>query len=222
MNLFIDTESTGLANFKLSSTDSSQPHICQLAAILASKEGETKAELNLLIRPADWVISEEVTKIHGITQSDAEKYGVSLKGAMAMLWRLLENTEIVVGHNISFDFFLLRVAAHRCGLPELKDLPLTKFCTMEKSKSIVRIPPTEKMKAAGFKTFKSPTLQETYTHFFKEPFEKAHDAMADTRACMKIFYELQNNRGHLEHHLHSQTTSEHTRSAPLGKESGNS
>jgi DNA polymerase-3 subunit epsilon len=191
MHLFFDTETTALPNFKLSSTDPSQPHICQIAAILTDPLGKVQAELNLLIRPEGWMIPEETTAIHGITQAAAEKYGIHVKGAMSLFWRLLSCTEVLVAHNISFDIFLLRIAAHRCGLPDPKEMPFARFCTMQESKNILKLPPTEKMKATSFKnSYKSPTLQEVHEYFFNEKFMNAHDAMADVRACRDVYHKI--------------------------------
>ena len=36
--------------------------------------------------------------------------------------------------------------------------------------------------------FKNPKLQEAYEHFFGEQFDNAHSAMADTKACMKVYW----------------------------------
>lgn len=189
--LFLDTETTGLPNFKLSSNHESQPHICQIAAILVDKDRKTRAELNFLIKPQDWIITEETSKIHGIKHETAIEYGIHPKGAFSLLWRLFASTTILVAHNISFDLFLLRIAAHRIGLQDPKELPFEKFCTMSKSKDILKLPPTEKMRAAGLKMFKSPNLQETYKHFFGVEFDGSHDAMNDVRACRDVYFKLQ-------------------------------
>lgn len=51
MYLFFDTETTGLPNFKIPFNHESQPHICQLAAILTDQNGKIKSELNAIIKP---------------------------------------------------------------------------------------------------------------------------------------------------------------------------
>ncbi len=43
-----------------------------------------------------------------------------------------------------------------------------------------------------FLIYKWPKLQETYKFLFGEEFEGAHDAMADVRACARIYFELRN------------------------------
>lgn len=188
--IVLDTETTGLPNFRASSGDPDQPHICQIGAMLFDCGGRVKAELNLLVKPDGWVIPEEATAIHGISQEDAEQYGISLKGAMGLLWRLIAAADVMVAHNLSFDFFLLRIAAKRAALSEPKDWKIDKFCTMKAMVDVCKIPPTEKMLASGFTNYKSPNLQEAYKHFHGQEFEGAHDAMADVRACRDVYFKL--------------------------------
>lgn len=193
MKLFFDTETTDLPNFKLSSTDTSQPHIVQLAALLEDSEGVLRGEINLLIRPDGYDISDS-TKHHGITHETAEKYGVPVEVAVGLFLQMLDKSQLVVGHNVSMDFFMMRIAAHRCKLKDPKEYPIEKFDTMHESKNIVKLPPTEKMLRAGFKSFKSPNLQEAHKHFMGVEFEGAHDAMNDVKATRAVYYKILKDR----------------------------
>jgi hypothetical protein len=57
-------------------------------------------------------------------------------------------------------------------------------CTMKSATNIVCIP---KAKGSGFKW---PKLIETHLHAFNEGFEDAHTAMADVRACKRVYFWL--------------------------------
>ena len=139
----------------------------------------------------DGTIPEAASAIHGISQADAEKYGVTMKGALSVFARLMKMADTLIAHNLPFDLFLLEIEAHRTGMTDGKlDLPKSCFCTMTSSTHVLQLPPTQKMKAAGFTRYKSPNLQETYRHFFGCEFEGAHDAMADVRACRDVFFAL--------------------------------
>ena len=59
--LFFDTETTGLPNFKMHIDWEGQPHICQIGAILTTKEGRLLGEMNLMIRPDGWKIPEDAS-----------------------------------------------------------------------------------------------------------------------------------------------------------------
>lgn len=186
--LAFDTETTGLPDFRMPPEWGGQPHICQLGAILTDESGKVKAEANLLIKPEGWTIPEAATAIHGISQADAEKYGVTIKGALSVFARLMQMADTLVAHNLKFDVFLLEIECTR--LNRCLDLPKNGFCTMTSSTNVLQLPPTQRMRDAGFTKFKNPNLQEAYRHFFGRDFEGAHDAMADVRACRDVFFKL--------------------------------
>jgi DNA polymerase-3 subunit epsilon len=61
---------------------------------------------------------------------------------------------------------------------------------MTQSTPLVKLPPTFRMMAAGRFHPKSPTLSEFVRHFLGEEHSDAHDAIADVRACIRIFRHL--------------------------------
>ena len=81
-------------------------------------------------------------------------------------------------------------------------MPLKKpvFCTMEAACSVVNLPPTAKMLAAGIHRPKSPKLEECVKHFFNEDLQGAHDAMVDVAACRRVYLHLKSleDRGQIE------------------------
>lgn len=186
--LFFDTETTGLSDRNMPPSWEAQPHICQLGAILTDAQGKVKAEMNFLVRPVGWTIPKAASDIHGISQPDAEKYGLSIKGVLTVFARLASMAEVLVAHNLPFDLFMLEIECARTGLT--MDLPPTSACTMAESAPILQIPPTAAMLRSGRTNYKSPNLQEAYRHFFGRNFEGAHDAMADVRACKDVFFRL--------------------------------
>jgi DNA polymerase-3 subunit epsilon len=188
MYLFFDTETTGLADCKMPAEWEGQPRVCQLGAILTDDSGRVKAESNLLIKPDGWAIPAEASAIHGISQEDAENYGLPIKTALAIFSRLVSKSYAVVAHNTRFDLFLLEVECSR--LSANLNLPKQYHCTMEESRDILKLPPTKRMTDLGMTKFKNPSLQEAYRHFFGREFEGAHDAMADVRACKDVFFAL--------------------------------
>jgi DNA polymerase-3 subunit epsilon len=207
--LFVDTETTGLPDFRRPHSWTGQPRICQFGAILTDLNGATKAELNLIIRPDGWTIPAKLTEIHGISQADAEKYGVRAKDALNLFTTLCGAAELVVAHNIEFDRFMIyrEIAAQRVTGGQAADgrandgqtddddpetfIKFNDFCTMNAAIPILKLPPTDRMKAAGRTGFKWPSLRETYRHFFGRDFDgTAHDAMADVRACRDIYFAL--------------------------------
>lgn len=191
MYLFFDTETTGLPDYKMPAEWEGQPRICQLGAIVTDRDGRVKAEANLLIKPDGWTIPPAASAIHGISQSDAERYGLTIRGALSIFGRLMGMAEVLVAHNLKFDLFLLEIEAARTDLTRVAfDFPKGCYCTMTHASHVLQLPPTKRMQDCGFSKFKSPNLQEAHRHFFGRDFEGAHDAMADVRACREVFFAL--------------------------------
>lgn len=189
--LFFDTETTGLIDFKIDLMDASQPRIIQLGAILTDAQGNSIIELNAFIKPDGWTIDEngEAFKANGISQAKCEADGIPMPDALAIFNDMKKLCKTRVAHNISFDKQMLAREAGAYGI-EHDSTGIESFCTMQKAKPIMQLPPSEKMMASGRKDFKTPNLQEAHIHFIGKPFEGAHDAMADVRACRDIFFAM--------------------------------
>jgi len=193
MNLFYDTETTGLIEFKKRSHDPCQPHLVQLAALLMDDEGNEIQSLSVIIEPNGYEIPKEASDVHGITTEFAKKVGIPLEDAVRPFISMAKKADQLVAHNITFDNRVIKIAKLR--LPDVKfpEMTATNFCTMNKSKAIVNCPPTAKMIAAGFIGPKVPKLEECIKHFFDEELVGAHDALVDVRACARVYYHLKNN-----------------------------
>jgi DNA polymerase III subunit epsilon len=189
MLLFFDTETTGLPNYKRPIADAAQPHIVQLAAILTENDGRERASINLIVNPGV-AIPEIATKTHGITDEIAQRCGVPQKVAVLAFSKLMDRADTIIAHNTPFDLFIMRSAFARSGVAFPTGLPWR--CTMEASKKIVNLPPTDKQRAAGFTGPKLPRLEECIKHFFNEQLDGAHDAMVDVRACARVHFHLAN------------------------------
>jgi DNA polymerase III subunit epsilon len=195
--IFYDTETSGLPLFSEPSEDPRQPHIVQLAAQLVCLD--TRAvldQMNVIVKPDGWTIPKEVSDIHGITTERALAEGVSealvLEQFMAM-WQ----QRMRIAHNESFDARIIRIAQSRFGYDETQ-LALWKggkaLCTQRMATPIMKTPPTPKMRAAGFFKFKSANLQEAHQFFCGSKFDDAHSAMADVKACMAVYFGIEDRK----------------------------
>jgi len=188
-----DTETTGLPSFKDRSDDPRQPHLVQLATILCGDDGAEIEAQSVIVRPNGWVISPEVTAIHGISHERAIDEGIPEAEAVAMFVMAQARGAVRVAHNESFDRRIMRIAMARARfardfIEAVEGRQV--FCTCNEAKPIMNLPPTAKMRAAGFNGPKSPNLTECIKHFFSEDLSGAHDAMIDARACARIFWRL--------------------------------
>ncbi|PHR17861.1 MAG: DNA polymerase III subunit epsilon [Sphingopyxis sp.] len=192
INVF-DTETTGLPLFKLPSDDEGQPHLVDIAALLYDDVGNLVDSFEAIIRPAGWVISEEVSAIHGITHEMAMDLGIPEADALDGFMAIHERADLRVAHNCSFDDRIMRIALKRYRDSEAADAFKAgeKYCTCINSRDLVKCPPTEKMKRAGFTKYKNPTLAEAYKFFTGEDLQGAHRAHADAKGCALVYFAMQ-------------------------------
>lgn len=188
MILFWDTETTGFYDDRSPIDDPSQPHIVQLAAQLCEDDGAPVAGFCLIVDPGV-PIPERASAVHGITNERASQFGVTIDLALTAFSHLYQRSDLICAHNAKFDKGVTEVAiARHYG----RAMPLRKpvFCTMEAASPIIKLPPTERMRAAGFDKPKPPKLEECIRHFFNEELDGAHDAMVDVAACRRVFLHL--------------------------------
>lgn len=186
MKLFFDTETTGIADFRLPPEHPGHPRICQLGAILADDNRRVLAEINLLVRPEGWTIPADAAAIHGITTEMASACGLRVQTVVKLFMQLVQQADTIVAHNLDFDRLLVMSECARMGASLELDLMQKRagFCTMRASTPVLRLP-------GRMGSYKWPNLQQAYSHFIGGTFEGAHDAMADVRACRAVYYALQ-------------------------------
>lgn len=192
MILFFDTETAGFLDDRLPPDHEAQPYIVQLAAQPCGDDGVPIAGFCFIVDPGignGVNIPERASAVHGITNEQAVQFGVSAEFALSAFTHLYQRADLICAHNIKFDKGILEVAiARHYG----RTMPLRKplFCTMEAASPVIKLPPTEKMRAAGFDKPKPPKLEECVKHFFNEELSGAHDAMVDLNACRRVYMHL--------------------------------
>ena len=191
---FYDTETTGLPDFGGPSSAVHQPHVVQIAAVAIDLETrKVLTELNRIVRPDGWTIPAEIAAIHGISTERAAAEGSPEEEVMEEFMTLW-NSNLRIAHNEAFDARIVRIALARFA-PGLMDSWANgkAFCTMQKATPLVKAPPTARMLKAGRTGYKSPSLTETYKHFFGKTFDGAHDALVDVKACVEVYWKLRHD-----------------------------
>lgn len=184
MYLFFDTETTGLPKKKHASMRrvANWPRIVELGWVLTDRQGTVIEEEGLLVRPDGFVVPAASTAIHGITTEQAIEQGADIREVLARFLIALEQSELICGHQISFDHRVVGAELIRAEMPvDLLDRP--RFCTMEASKAL-RTP------APGHRP-RPFSLSALYMYLFNEPFTGAHRALADAKACAACFFVIQ-------------------------------
>lgn len=192
IELFYDSETTGLPNWSAPSEDPSQPRVTQLAAQLVNTETRSViASMDFIIRPDGWTIPQELQELTGITMELANDVGVSMRMVLPCFLDLWMSSTRRVGHNESFDMRMIRIELMRnsvyTAMADEWKAGAT-YCTQANSTKIVNLPPTAKMIAAKRKGPKSPTLGEAFEFFTGQKLEGAHNAMVDVEACKAVYF----------------------------------
>jgi len=199
---FLDTETTGLFDKKWGLSDLRNPHICQVAVILADANGEVVDRLNRIVKPEGKIwcadsksyleaaIPPGASNVHRITTERAMAEGVPALQAVEEVSDILTRTTDIVIFNKWFDFKIMDIAFHRVKKSTDCYRGRIEHDLMAVAKPVLKLPPTPKMLQYGFNTYKTPSLKETYKFLFGKEFPDAHDAMVDAQALMEGFFEF--------------------------------
>lgn len=185
MIIIFDTETTGLPErYDIPYTETEKwPRLVQLAWQVYDLMGLFVKKANYIIKPIDFTIPEEVSKIHGITTEIALKKGIEIKNVLLEFNNDLEKAKILVAHNIEFDLNIIKAEYLRNNIPD-KLFNITFFCTKENSVEFCALPGGTNRK------YKWPNLSQLYNKLFNTNFENAHNASYDVEATAKCFFEL--------------------------------
>ena len=157
------------------------PRLVQIAWIIFNENGERIRSKDYIIKPENFLIPEEASKIHGISTEKAMELGEDLLLVLNDLNNEINNSDILIAHNINFDSKIVGAEMIR------KNLTTNLFakrlvCTMESTTSFCQIP--------GLYGYKWPKLSELHIKLFNEDFQEAHNALADIEATAKCFWKL--------------------------------
>jgi len=183
--LFFDTETTGLPrNWNAPVSDlNNWPRLVQIAWIFY-KDGKKVESKNYIIRPEGFFIPAETSNIHGITNERAQREGVALIMALSEFRNMVEQSDFLVAHNMSFDEKIIGAEFLRSGFSNIIAVK-KKICTKDESVNFCAIPGVN-----GKDGFKWPKLSELHLKLFNTDFADSHNAEADINATAKCFWEL--------------------------------
>jgi DNA polymerase III epsilon subunit-like protein len=185
--LVFDTETTGLPterNASIYHVDK-WPYIIQLSYIIYCTETNKMNIINDYINIPDSVkISKESQEIHKISRNTL-KGGIDIENALKKFNYYSNNSELVVGHNVSFDKRMLMVEGIR---NKIRVDISESYCTMKNSIELCKI---EKVGKDGEKYYKYPTLSELYEKLFNIIPKNTHDAFIDNLICMRCFCKME-------------------------------
>ena len=207
--LVFDTETTGLPQTKILSPDTLHqwPTIVQFSYIIFD------TNLNDIVESKDYVIkvpesiliSNESTKIHGITNEISSKKGILITEVLNEFFYYLRDVDGIVGHNISFDINMIKVELLRIIFNKLVKPQEIKgykyelhyitnykniYCTLQESINFCNIKAIDKF---GKEYLKYPKLIELHEKLFESSPNNLHNSYNDILVTLRCFMKLKHN-----------------------------
>jgi DNA polymerase III epsilon subunit-like protein len=207
--LVFDTETTGLPGSRIINPDTLNlwPHIVQFSYIIYD------TDLNDIVDSSDTIvkvkenvlISEEASKIHGITNEISKKNGIDIDLVLNDFFYHFRNCDLLVGHNVSFDINMIKVELLRLiyekttVISEIKEHKhnlhfLTNFnnicCTLKDSTELCNIKAIDKF---GKEYIKFPKLLELHQKLFESTPNNLHNSFNDILVTLRCFMKLKHN-----------------------------
>lgn len=185
--LVFDTETSGLIPKKYESINEC-PYILQLACMLVDTDGSKVINkidsINEIINAPINKLDDKVMEITGLT-IEKVKSGVDIIPILKKFKNMLENSDVLVAHNLEFDLKMIKIEFERNNI-EL-NTPRSSYCTMKNSTQICNI---QRENSFG-KYLKWPTLEELHKHLFPGlDVKNLHDAYVDSILCLRCYLML--------------------------------
>jgi DNA polymerase III epsilon subunit-like protein len=215
--LILDTETTGLSPTKLISPDTLNmwPYIIQLSYLIFDTEvNDILLIYDNIIKIKDGtIISEDVSKINGITYEISQKKGIFIEEALINLFNDLKHVDKIIGHNISFDINMIRVELlrliynenHKNDITFLKEckynlhfITNTKniCCTLKDSIKLCNIQATD---IHGKSYLKYPKLLELHIKLFDSIPKNLHNSLNDILVTLRCYMKMKFDKDLLEY-----------------------
>ena len=204
--IVFDTETTGLPEGRNTSILETEkwPYIVQISWILYDMDKQIVVSIQDHIIDCGVPIPDDSIRVHGITQKRSERKGIPVVDAMNQFDNDLQQADLVVAHNLSFDKRVYMVEAirhHRKQYFTRNGVRKPEFCTMKNTKDICKI---ERNNSKGEIYYKYPSLSELHEHLFGFNPKGTHDSMADVLICFRCYILvatekdiIKSDRGHL-------------------------
>ena len=148
---------------------------------------------NIIKLPDGIIITKESEDIHKISNDMSKTKGIDIKIALNEFNSVLLKSDVVVGHNISFDKRMIMVECIRYKLQQnftRNNVRRNEFCTMKNSVNICKI---EKILPNGNKYYKYPRLKELYEKLFDSVPDNLHNSMVDVLSCLRCYGKMKLN-----------------------------
>lgn len=178
----LDTETTGLFDFKAPADAEHQPRLATFAAVLTDADGNEIDRVSLYVKPDGWSINgTQAAEVNGLTDEVLRDRGVPIHDVLSLWNHWIDAGATMVAFNADFDTKVMRGELRRAGLPDRFDAT-KRLCVMKALKPYAQ--QGLAVKGAGF------VKLETACAFFGITNKAAHTAMADAEAAFHVLRRL--------------------------------
>lgn len=190
--LVFDTETTGLIP-KNPKTLEDWPHIVQLSCIFIDLDRLDEMYVDNFIINPEVDIPKETSDIHGITNEIAKKDGIAIRDVLLRITAWLDEADVLVAHNLSFDKKIIEKELERMDYPNYFNIREYEiYDTMKEGKNLCNIVVVNKR---GHGYIKFPKLIELYKYLFKPTddcleLSNAHNAIYDVLMTLRCYLEM--------------------------------
>lgn len=179
----LDTETSGLFDFKLPADAPGQPRLAEVHLILLDDDLKIEEQRHFFVKPEGWEMTEGATKVNGLTTEMLTEKGVPVVEVLAAYTDLIKAGRIAVAHNSQYDLKMMRAELRRAGKPDLfEETP--NICTMRGLTDVCKIPPK-----GGRGGYKFPALSEACV-FFGITNMGDHSAQNDALAVVELLRQM--------------------------------
>lgn len=180
----IDTESSGLFDYKKPADAPGQPRLAAFGMILVNEDLEIESETSLLIKPDGWTFdnNSDAAKKNGLTHEQLMAEGVDVREALRVYGEAIDMRRIIGAFNVLHDVKQMRAEFRMVGYPD-RFMQTRTICAMQGCRKIV-----DARTADGKK--KAPKLEEAVAHFKIEVPGDLHSALPDAHKALMILREL--------------------------------
>lgn len=192
MIIAIDTETTGLIDWKKPMDHPDQPRMVSLAVVAFSDDGEREVgQFYSTIRPEGFVIdnNSKACQVNGITQEMAMEYGIKASIALSMMDAYCFGAKYILFFNAAFDTKIIanEIDVIRRTKPDRKNwLEAAKIrCMKVAYTSLVKLPPNP-----GYSDHAWPSLDQAYEWMYGSTPEGAHNSLADARNAAFLAFDV--------------------------------
>jgi DNA polymerase III epsilon subunit-like protein len=201
--LLFDTETTGLPPKYENKVNERNallwPYILQFSYVLFDTETNmvTKKFDSIIKIPAAITINQESVKIHNITREKSDLEGVSIVPVIEEFMDDLEESDLLIGHNIEFDLNMIHAAIMRNKeeLGKFQSLLANQktYCTMRETTQFCCL--ESPYYGKNYNKLKAPKLVELYEKLFNEkPDLTLHNSLNDVLVTLRCYMKFKYDR----------------------------